>query len=707
MTSLSIGNFGKFSFAALGKANTTAPFGKAVISSEKSSRAVQDDFILSRQDRVTYGKPVSRLDKTDQSNPVTQIAEVPRIFSTAPHSVDNLARFLGIDTINGNDATLHGALNLALETEAKELTELLGGLLEQAGLGNEQNEIILAEDAEGNIVVKGNINNDKKKRLETSINSDPELVERLKDHKAKLEVARAVDTENHLDISSGEFAAARKQLLDSFLKREGGFSLTDVATKIDQDTENKSLFQQDGNGNLIKDSLLPTLLSQMPGLESELFHVLESPQSGNTTRSLFALNGGVMTEAHNGASIIIGLNGAFEITSRGVAEGITKFEGDFQIFEPQQFLNLSSFQPREWANEPFTTYVEQHSNHPDTAAWALGLKQGGGAFGLFGFVNTEVGIRTLRAQMQANRESIDDKITGILRSNNITLGKNETLNITVNQRGEISVGDGVSGSKRERIERLLNEDKTLAHDLLFTHAERQLAVQGDGMMPNGNASAATRFILTDTILRREFGVSLNDFQLANFNSDGATLWQPFHSVVPKGSDSGMLFKGVHALLDRIANEERALYEDMMAALRHLDEHDGDFEVSFAYRNGVTIEKGATDQAALDRASERFNNNPFTMRAQSSITIDPSGRVLNTQIINAGNFGNIAEATRRISEFFNLADRNEFMLNSWMPTQSRLQQYAFDAQRLFQFNTGVDAATAKTMNVTFGTSGAIW
>ena len=853
MTNLSIGNFGKFHFAAFGKASVAVPNGNES-HSKKSARAVRDDFTLSQQSRCTYGKPVSRLDKTSRSASVAQVTEALRIFSTAPNSIGNLARFLGIDmqvsgaqftqktdmsssaercrgsawiftcdgreayfklleqvlkeqgvgqehngehifgalvfhyridnvgnftvfsddahfagfdqdafdqdavaritaaieaalnacpdldvvanphfferegpgvpslgidTINGNDATLFGALSLALEAETLELTDLLIGLLHQAGLGNEQNEIILAEDVEGNIVVEGDIDNDKRKKLETLINSDPELVERIKDHKARLEIARAIDPENHLDISSDEFAAARHQLLKSFLRREGGFSLADVAIKTDADTGSRKLFQQDGNGSPVENSLLPTLLSQMPGLEAELFHAIESLQQSQgqsgKTRSLLALNGGVMTEAHNGPSLIVGLNGA-TITSRGVAEGVRQLEGNFQIFEPQQLIDLSLFPTRVWKNESFMTYVERHSNHPDTAAWALGLKQGGGVFGLMGFGQTEVGVRTLRAQLQANREKIDDKITNILRSNNITLGRNETLNITVNQRGEIKVGDGISGSKRDRIEKLLNEDKTLAHDLLFTHAERQFAVMGDWLMPNGNGSAATTFILTDAILRREFGVSLNDFRLAdmssrlgsNFDPNVPNIFQPTHSIVPKGSDSDRLLVGEHDLLDKIFNEERALYEDIKTALRQLEEHGGDFEVSFAYRNGVTIEKGATDQAALNRASERFLFFPLSgFGVKASVTLDPFGRILNSQVTDPGRMLDLAEANRRLAEMFNWAEQNEFVRNAWQPTQSRLQQYAFDAQRLFQFNTGVDAATAKAMNVTFGTSGTAW
>ena len=71
MMNLPIGNFEKFSFNAFGKANVAALNGKTVGENEWhnkiSTRAVRDELTLSRQERCTYGKPVSRLDKTEQS----------------------------------------------------------------------------------------------------------------------------------------------------------------------------------------------------------------------------------------------------------------------------------------------------------------------------------------------------------------------------------------------------------------------------------------------------------------------------------------------------------------------------------------------------------------------------------------------------------------------------------------------------------------
>jgi hypothetical protein len=297
----------------------------------------------------------------------------------------------------------------------------------------------------------------------------------------------------------------------------------------------------------------------------------------------------------------------------------------------------------------------------------------------------------LRSQLQASREKIDDKITGILQSNNIVLGADETLNLKVNQRGKITVGDGVSADKREKIEKLLNEDKTLAKDLLFTHAQRKFAVSGDG---NTWGTGATNYILADTILQREYGVSLDDFQVSKGdrdarNEDGELVnWR---SIVSKD--------GNNDLLDKIHNEERFLYSRITEALRNREENGEDFEISFAYKNGVTIEKGATDQASLDEAARKFTlAAPFT---EYSVTLDPSGKVLNSQASKMF-AGSRLDMTRSLNDLLRWMERDDSAFNnSALPTPSRLQQYAFDAQRLFQFNTGVDAETAKSMNVTFG------
>ena len=702
----------------------------------------KENAIENANESVTAENQVSELAEIDQNVPVAPVVEAPRIFSTAPGSVENLMRFFGLNTINGNDATLAGALNLTLETEKQELTDMLNDLLQKAGMSNEKNEIIIAEDDEGNIVIEGDIDAEKKRLLAELINSDPELVERIKDHKAKREIARGLDPEGNLDISSDQFAAARNQLLKSFLQREGGFSLTDIGFRTDPVSEMRRLIQQDGDGNEITDSLLPTLLSQMPGLETELFRFLDSPilqpqgQRGETVPLLKINNGAVswgtkekeiVQESHEPHAIAKGVEGL------GKMENLPLQQSEEQAIQEQMRLAIEDFHLKELQQRgafthsskySFREQVYEKSKHFDTLGWALGLQMNNSwndrwnpswngdylinglpapkwsamSAAVYRSVQTKNNVLMLRANNQANWEKIDKKITDVLKSNDIVLEEKEKLTFKVNQRGEITLGNGVNGSKREKIEKLLNEDKTLAKDLLYAHAERRWAVNDGGGEGYEGRANVERYILTDMVLQREYGVSLNDIQMSG---------------------------GDHAgLLEKLYNEERMFYNDIENALKSLEENGGDFEVRFAYKNNITIEPGVTDQPAMDimggRLFSSWSWNP-AWGVETSVTLDPTGRILNAQVTGLG----ILSSVYPVHATLNAPTDQAFILNhlnkelithlawksdcnsAFIPSQSRLQQFAFDSQRLFQFNTGADADIAKAMNVTFNTSGADW
>lgn len=733
-------------------ASFTAPNGKAIGGKEPysttSAPAVRfrDEFILSTQGRAAYERFVNKVDKTEQSLVTTQavqVAEVPRIFSTAPESVDSLIQFLGLDTINGSDAPLAGALNLSLESEVKAFSDKLTSLLQEVGVEiNDETdlEITFVADTEGNIVIEsGNLTDEQKTKLAELINDNPEMVEQIKNLSAKLQVADAL--ENDIDLSSDSLAWARNQLLSNFLRREGGFSLNDVAFRIDPETGVKSLFQQDKNGNEVKDSLLPTLLANMPGLEEELLRSLESLgqpalPSGNTVPLLKMSNGTVS----RGSKEVVQENNEPHATVNS-EEAFVKLE-EGQAIQERIRLMIEDFHQKElqrqekagFGEHSFFEDVYKKSKHFDTLAWALGLEMDNSwddRWNPYGnpeylindspapqwtpirsavsrSVQTKTNVELLRAKNQANWEKIDKKITDILKSNGIVLGKEDTLTFKVNQRGEITVGNGVNKGNegtRKTIEKLLNDDKTLSQDLLYTHAERRWAVMGAGDVSwhqerdydgRGNVE---RYILTDMVLQREYGVSLNDIQMSG---------------------------GVHAdLLEKLYNEERMFYNDIEGALKSLEENDGDFEVKFAYKNGITIESGITDQAAMNTLAEQqlftsYNWHPG-LGVKTSVALDPTGMILNAQVTDIGGTLSHVYVSEDHAFIFNHLNKQLTTHLEWgekyantynqhndtgpTPTQSRLQQYVFDSQRLFQFNTGADSATAKAMNVTYSTTGA--
>ena len=315
---------------------TLSPEGRT--RNEGSTRPIRDEFTLSHQGQEAYAKHVSKLDKTsvtkskndgvvssmpadidsldktEQSVPATQTqvaenAQTSRIFSTASESVDNLVQFLGLDLASAAyEPPLAGALGASLNEDNEKLTARLNDLLQQAGLDGERNSLILSEDADGKIVVEsievyGEVDSGKMKHLADLIDNDQELVEQIKDFRAKQDIWHGLF--NGKDIASDDYAAARQQLVKSYLQREGGLSLDDVTIKTDPATGAKSLIQKDSNGNEVMDSRLSSLLSKIPGLEAELFNALESPQKheGESAR-LFGINPGYSSNSFISSHLI-------------------------------------------------------------------------------------------------------------------------------------------------------------------------------------------------------------------------------------------------------------------------------------------------------------------------------------------------------------------------------------------------------------------
>ena len=220
---------------------------------------------------------------------------------------------------------------------------------------------------------------------------------------------------------------------------------------------------------------------------------------------------------------------------------------------------------------------EQDSNHVNPYAWALGIettgKTGREAAAMFHDNDT---VAMLHVQMQTNRAKIDETITRILTSGGIVLDKNETLHLRVNQKGEITIGNETGVDKRA-IEKLLNEDATLGFDLLYSYAE-QIKV-------GKKFTNAMQYIFADTILQREYGVSLNNFQLSE--KTAGDFGQFGHRIIPKGNDFDSPLFGNHELWDTLYREERLTYEMIYSALANFGGGSSGFEISFAYKEGIT------------------------------------------------------------------------------------------------------------------------
>lgn len=232
---------------------------------------------------------------------------MPGVFNDRNDSFEGLCKIIGLDVACTDRASFLDALNIANGKENDALNDVLNQLLEKAGLGEENRKITFAEDADGNIVIEGNIRADKKEELEQLVNQDKSLVRRLKDHKAKLEIAQALGGKTSqsedgqgsvqmnpdvfgFDLATPDLAAARKQLLDGYLA-DNGFSLADVSTKTDGETgkEIVGMFDENGDAKTGNDEL-QALLGDFWELEDELYnYVQDSTQTTRETNAAEAI----------------------------------------------------------------------------------------------------------------------------------------------------------------------------------------------------------------------------------------------------------------------------------------------------------------------------------------------------------------------------------------------------------------------------------
>jgi len=157
-------------------------------------------------------------------------ANIVGIFSNAESLASSLGKLLGLGGTFTDIDSLLVSLQSQISEESDSLTKTLGNLINEAGLGDVTKKITFAEDADGNIVIEGNISAKQKRQLAKLVNDSPELVERIKTQKARMEVAEALtgrrDFSQNLHRREIE-DATRTQLLKDYLNKNG-YSLDDL-----------------------------------------------------------------------------------------------------------------------------------------------------------------------------------------------------------------------------------------------------------------------------------------------------------------------------------------------------------------------------------------------------------------------------------------------------------------------------------------------
>ena len=230
--------------------------------------------------------------------------------SSGSISFATLGALLGLEGSSFTKSSLLDSLDKLIDRESKALETTLGSVLGKLGLGGVTKKITFGEDKDGNIIVEGNIRARDKKRIAQLINDDPELVERIKTQKARMEIAAEL-AKDDADLSDKKFDAARTQLLKNVLAEHG--------TSLEEYDAAKKSFNMTGQVDE-KFSNLHNLLNILPELNSELAAyeerraatpppVIEAPgeadiqrKSGGkneseNVRSLLAIKRGVVSEA--------------------------------------------------------------------------------------------------------------------------------------------------------------------------------------------------------------------------------------------------------------------------------------------------------------------------------------------------------------------------------------------------------------------------
>ncbi|MGL6197123.1 MAG: hypothetical protein ACRC2T_20120 [Thermoguttaceae bacterium] len=102
-------------------------------------------------------------------------------------------------------------------------------------------------------------------------------------------------------------------------------------------------------------------------------------------------------------------------------------------------VDLNSWQPQNLGELRTWDTIAATSKHHSPIAWALRINNNdpSGA-SLYSTKSVEL----IREKVRATAESLDSKISSILKTNKIVLDTNETLHFKVNLDGTITVGDG-------------------------------------------------------------------------------------------------------------------------------------------------------------------------------------------------------------------------------------------------------------------------
>ncbi len=197
--------------------------------------------------------------------------------------------------------------------------------------------------------------------------------------------------------------------------------------------------------------------------------------------------------------------------------------------------------------------------------------------------------------MNMSRQSLGQRIEGALSQAGVKLDKNEKISISVNNKNEITVKGVKDKSKREAIEKALNEDPKLGRELrkhvangkINEYSKKQddydKAMAETGMESDSDAafdSPGMRALIMEEYLQENAGVSLSDLSLQKDDSGNYGI------------------SGANDALQALMDQDSELGATLASMLER-GETASDFEATFEYANGA-ISDNSTIEAAKNK-----------------------------------------------------------------------------------------------------------
>lgn len=210
---------------------------------------------------------------------------------TSPSSsLAKLSSMLGLGSA-GNVSSILEALSSSIKSDSEALQKKLNEKLKAAGLESETKKMTFSVDSKGKVKVAGLTNKIKQKKIEQLLNADPELVEEMKALKAKMELAKGLNSDSNFDFESQKYDTARRQLARDFLKNSN-INLSDVTTSVDSNT-GEILWNVKGQAN----ELLQEIASDTT-IQNEILHALEPKKSSNSgaSQELISMHRGAIVD---------------------------------------------------------------------------------------------------------------------------------------------------------------------------------------------------------------------------------------------------------------------------------------------------------------------------------------------------------------------------------------------------------------------------